>query len=548
VSKPLDPRLLRYARGVRTLLIGSVAVASGTAVLVVAQAFCLGDVVSRVFLEGATFDDVKNVVGLLALVVAGRAILATIGETIAQRAATRTSAQLRESLLAHVVRLGPVWLSGERRGQVATLATRGVDSVEPYVARYLPSLVVAVIVPLTVGVAILTQDFVAALIVAVTAPLIPVFMALIGMYTQSATAKQWNTLGVLSGHFLDVVAGLPTLKAFGRERAQSTRMAEIDARYRNATMGVLRISFLSSFVLELVATISVAVVAVSIGLRLLDGGLTLQTGLTVLILAPEVYLPIRAVGAQFHAAADGIDAAEQVFAIIGTEPAITGTRTDVPTGDVVVDGVTVTYPGADVVSLAPVSLTLCAGRVTAVVGPSGVGKSTLLATLQGFVAPTAGTVTIGGVDLTTIDPEAWRSRLGVVGQDPVLVGPTVADDVRLRRPHATDAEVDAALRAAGIDPATLPDGAASRVGDLASDVSAGQRRRVALARVLLDPPPLVMLDEPTAGLDDATEIDVVDAIRRLADAGAAVVVVAHRPSLVAGADEIVALDPVGVGA
>jgi len=546
VSKPLDPRLLRYARGVRTLLIGWVAVASGSVVLVDALGLCLGDVVSRVFLEGATLDDVKTVVGLLALVVLGRAVLSTIGETLAQRAATRTSAQLRESLLAHVVKLGPIWLSGERRGQVATLATRGVDSVEPYVARYLPSLVIAVIVPLTVGVAILTQDFVAALIVAVTAPLIPVFMALIGMYTQSATAKQWNTLGVLSGHFLDVVSGLPTLKAFGRERAQSQRMAEIDKRYRLATMGVLRISFLSSFVLELLATISVAVVAVSIGLRILDGGLTLQTGLTVLILAPEVYLPIRAVGAQFHAAADGIDAAEQVFAIIATVPAITGTRTDIPSGDVVVDEVTVTYPGADVVSLAPVSLTLRAGRITAVVGPSGVGKSTLLATLQGFVAPTAGTVTVGGVDLTTLDPQAWRSRLGVVGQDPVLVGPTVGDDVRLRRPHATDAEVDAALRAAGIDPSTLPDGAASRVGDLASDVSAGQRRRVALARVLLDPPPLVMLDEPTAGLDDATEIDVVDAIRRLADAGAAVVVVAHRPSLVQGADEIVELDPVAV--
>jgi ATP-binding cassette subfamily C protein CydCD len=195
-----------------------------------------------------------------------------------------------------------------------------------------------------------------------------------------------------------------------------------------------------------------------------------------------------------------------------------------------------------------VSLTLRAGRITAVVGPSGVGKSTLLATLQGFVAPTSGTVTVGGVDLMNFDPQAWRSHLGVVGQDPVLVGPTVADDVRLRRPHASDAEVDAALRAAGIDPSTLPEGAASRVGDLASDVSAGQRRRVALARVLLDPPPLVMLDEPTAGLDDATEIDVVDAIRRLAAAGAAVVVVAHRPSLVQGADEIVELDPVAVGA
>lgn len=551
MSRPLDPRLLRYAHGVRTLLIGSVAVASGTAILVVAQAFCLGDVVSRVFLDGADLADVRGVVALLALVVLGRGLLATVGETIAQRAATRTSAQLREALLGHVVRLGPVWLSGERRGQVATLATRGVDSVEPYVARYLPQLVIAVIVPLTVGVAILTQDFVAAVIVAVTAPLIPVFMALIGMYTQSATAKQWTTLGVLSGHFLDVVSGLPTLKAFGRERAQSRRMAEIDRRYRTATLGVLRVSFLSSFVLELLATVSVAVVAVSIGLRLVDGSIDLRTGLTVLILAPEVYLPIRQVGAQFHAAADGIDAAEQVFGILATEPAITGTRTDVPTGDLVVDGVTVTYPGADVVSLAPVSLTLRAGRVTAVVGPSGVGKSTLLATLQGFVAPTAGVVRVGGADgasLVTLDPVAWRARIGVVGQDPVLVGPTVGDDVRLRRPAASDAEVDAALRAAGLDPASLPDGARTRVGDLASDVSAGQRRRVALARVLLDPPALVLLDEPTAGLDDATEVDVVDAIRRLADAGAAVVVVAHRPSLVAGADEIVELDPVAVGA
>ena len=548
VARPLDPRLLRYARGVRTLLLGSVAVASATAILVVVQAFCIGYVVPQVFLDGASFDDVSTVVWVLAAVVVGRALLSVVGESLSQRAATRTSAQLRAALLAHVVRLGPVWLSGERRGQIATLATRGVDSVEPYVAKYLPQLVIAVVVPLTVGVAILTQDLLAAVIVALTAPLIPVFMILVGMYTQSATAKQWSTLGVLSGHFLDVVAGLPTLKAFGRERAQSTRMAEIDRRYRHATMGVLRVSFLSSLVLELLATLSVAVVAVSIGLRLVNGSLDLQTGLTVLILAPEVYLPIRMVGAQFHAAADGIDAAEQVFEVLAVEPASGGSRTDVPAGDVVVDAVSVTYPGGDVVALAPVSLVARPGRVTAVVGPSGVGKSTLLAVLQGFVAPSSGAVYVGDADLSELDPTAWRERLAVVGQDPVLLGPTVGDDVRLRRTSASDAEVDEALRAAGLDPATLPAGAATRVGDLASDVSAGQRRRVALARVLLAPAPLVLLDEPTAGLDDDAEADVVAAIRRLADAGSAVVVVAHRPSLVAGADEVVALDPVGATA
>jgi thiol reductant ABC exporter CydD subunit len=548
VPRPLDPRLVHHARGVRTLLAGSVVVATVTALLVVAQGFGRGDVVSRVFLGGASLADVLPVVVALALVVLGRALLGTVGETLAQRAATRTSAQLRAALLGHVVRLGPVWLSGERRGQIATLATRGVDSVEPYVARYLPQLVIAAIVPVTVGVAILTQDLTAAIIVGVTAPLIPVFMALVGSYTQSATAKQWSTLSVLSGHFLDVVAGLPTLKAFGREDAQSERMAEIDGRYRTATLGVLRISFLSSFVLELLATVSVAVVAVSIGLRLVNGEIDLRTGLTVLILAPEVYLPIRAVGAQFHAAADGMDAANQVFDVLAVEPALTGTRTDVPGGDVVVDHVTVVYPGADVVALAPISLTLRRGRVTAVVGPSGVGKSTLLAVLQGFLAPTAGAVRVGDVDVATLDPAAWREHLAVVAQDPVLVGPTVADDVRLSRPAATDVEVDAALRGAGLDPATLPDGAATRVGDLASDVSAGQRRRIALARVLLAPSSLVLLDEPTAGLDDASESDVVAAVRGLAEAGAAVVVVAHRPSLVAGADEIVELDPVAVGA
>ncbi len=552
MSRPLDPRLLRYAHGVRTLLIGSVGVASGTAILVVAQAFCLGDIVSRVFLGGADLADVRDVLGLLALVVLGRALLATVGETLAQRAATRTSAQLRAALLGHVVRLGPVWLSGERRGQVATLATRGVDSVEPYVARYLPQLVIAVIVPLTVGVAILTQDFVAAVIVAVTAPLIPLFMALIGTYTQSATAKQWTTLGVLSGHFLDVVAGLPTLKAFGRERAQSQRMAEIDKRYRTATLGVLRVSFLSSFVLELLATVSVAVVAVSIGLRLVDGSLDLRTGLTVLILAPEVYLPIRQVGAQFHAAADGIDAAEQVFAILATEPARHRHRHRRPHRRRGRRRRDRHLPGR--------RRRLARPRVADPPRRPGHRRGGSVRRREVDAARDAAGVRRPDVRRRAHRWRGWRRPRHARPDRPGGSASAWSDRTRCSSGPPSPTTCACAARRPPTRRSTrpcappastrprCPDGALTRVGDLASDVSAGQRRRVALARVLLDPPALVLLDEPTAGLDDATEVDVVDAIRRLADAGAAVVVVAHRPSLVAGADEIVELDPVAVGA
>ena len=386
----------------------------------------------------------------------------------------------------------------------------------------------------------------AAAVVAVTVPLIPLFMVLVGSYTRRETDRQWRALSLLSGHFLDVVAGLPTLKAFGRARVQAQRMAEVDARYRRATMGVLRVSFLSSLVLELLASLSVAAVAVSVGLRLLDGGLDLRTALVVLVLAPEVYLPIRMVGTQFHAAADGVSAAAEVFDVLDVPPVPAGSRRDVPAGPVVLQAVSVTYPGRSVAALPPVSFELVPGRVTALVGESGCGKTTLLAALLGFVAPTAGRVLVGGVPLADLDLAAWRERVAWVGQDPALLGPTVADDVRLGRPGASDSEVTQALRGAGLDPDRLGRGSATAVGDLAADVSAGQRRRVALARVLLRQAPLVLLDEPTAALDEDAEADVVRAVRALADAGAAVLVVAHRPALAAMADAVVDLAPAAV--
>lgn len=396
MAGPVDIRLVRYASGVRRELVAYVAVSAITAVLVIAQAFSLGEIIPRVFLDGADLSQVSTQVTVLGLVILGRVLVAGLADFIATRAAVTTSSELRKALLARVTRLGPLWLTNERRVQVATLATRGVETIEPYVSRYLPALIIAIVVPLTVGFAILTQDLLAAVIVAVTAPLIPVFMILIGKYTESATAKQWGTLKVLAGHFLDVVAGLPTLKAFGREDAQQERMAQIDQRYRTTTLGVLRVSFLSSFVLELLATLSVAVVAVSIGLRLISGHLDLRTGLTVLILAPEVYLPIRMVGTHFHAAADGMQAAQEIFTILDLDPATHGSRTDIPRGALVITNLSAGYPGSDSPALQGVSFIAEPGTVTAVTGSSGVGKSTLLSVLAGFLEPSSGLVEIAG--------------------------------------------------------------------------------------------------------------------------------------------------------
>ena len=313
-------------------------------------------------------------------------------------------------------------------------------------------------------------------------------------------------------------------------------------------MGVLRISFLSSFVLELLATVSVAVVAVSIGLRLIGGHLDLKTGLTVLILAPEVYLPIRMVGTHFHAAADGMSAAEDVFGVLEQAGPINGVRRDVPCAALSVRNVSAGYPDRAELALAPVTFVAEPGRITAITGPSGCGKSTLLAVLEGFLAPTTGSINVGVVDVRELDRDAWLANLAVMQQDPVLLGPTIGDDIRLGRPDVPLAAVIQALRSVGLDADALVLGAATPVGDVRSDVSAGQRRRISLARVLLSPAPIILLDEPTAGLDEAGETIAIEVIRRLAQTGSVVIVVAHRPALIAAADTVIALEPVQVTA
>ncbi|MFG2591631.1 thiol reductant ABC exporter subunit CydD [Streptomyces sp. NPDC048438] len=542
--KPIDPRLLRYARATRFFLAAVVALGLVGAALVIAQAMLVAEVVVGGFEDGLTVSGLRTPLLLLAAVALGRAFVAWLTELAAYRASSAVKSELRGRLMERASGLGPDWLSGQRTGSLIALATRGVDALDDYFSRYLPQLGLAVVVPVAVLARIVTEDWVSAAIIVVTLPLIPLFMVLIGWATQSRMDRQWRLLSRLSGHFLDVVAGLPTLKVFGRAKAQAESIRSITSQYRRATLKTLRIAFLSSFALELLATLSVALVAVTIGMRLVHGELDLYTGLVVLILAPEAYLPIRQVGAQYHAAAEGLSAAEEIFAVLETEPVAGGSQDVPPSLRLELEGVTVRHQGRAEPSLDAASLVVEQGETVALVGPSGVGKSTLLSVVLGFTAPDEGRVRVGGTDLSALSPERWREQIAWVPQHPHLFAGTIAENVRLARPDADDAAVMAALRAAGaydfVD--ALPAGAETPLGEDGSGLSAGQRQRLALARAFLADRPLLLLDEPTASLDGETEAGIVDAVRRLA-VGRTVLLVVHRPALLTVADRVVTLEP-----
>ncbi|MEU0955901.1 thiol reductant ABC exporter subunit CydD [Streptomyces niveus] len=549
--KPIDPRLLRYARATRRFLVAVVVLGLAGAGLVVAQAMIIAEVVVGAFDDGLNASGLRTLLLLLGAVAVGRGLVAWLTELAAHRASAAVKSELRGRLLDRAAELGPGWLGAQRTGSLVALATRGVDALDDYFARYLPQLGLAVVVPVAVLARIVTDDWVSAGVIVLTLPLIPLFMVLIGWATQSRMDRQWQLLSRLSGHFLDVVAGLPTLKVFGRAKAQAESVREITSEYRRATLRTLRIAFLSSFALELLATLSVALVAVGIGMRLVHGDLDLYTGLVVLILAPEAYLPLRQVGAQYHAAAEGLAAAEEIFAVLETEEgAGSAGVADVPDSPrLEFEGVTVRHEGRTEPSLDAATLVVEPGETVALVGPSGAGKTTLLNVLLGFTAPTEGRVRVGGVDLSALDLDRWRERIAWVPQHPYLFAGTIAENVRLARPDADATAVRKALRDAGAyDFVTaLPQGADTPLGEDGAGLSSGQRQRLALARAFLADRPLLLLDEPTAALDGETEAGIVETVRRLA-VGRTVLLVIHRPALLSVADRVIELgDRAGLG-
>ena len=514
--RPLDPRLVREVRPARRYVLLTGATGSALGALVVVQAYLLADVIATVF-SGADVATRRPQVAALIGCVAARVGLSWVQERYGERAATAVIADLRLRVLAHAVALGPSFLRSAARTEVVTLTTVGLENLRPYLARYLPQLLLAAVVTPALLVVVAVNDPLSAAVIALSLPLV----------------------------------------ALGRERGPAARVRALGQAHRHATNRTLRTAFLSSLVLELLTTLSVALVAVGVGLRLLSGSLDLRTALVVLILAPEVYLPLRQVGTQFHASSDGLAAVDQAFAVLARPLPASGTlpAPDLRTSTVVLDGVAVQHEGRDRLAPDGASLTLRPGTVTALTGPSGCGKTTLAEVVLGLRRPDAGEVDV--VDaagrrtrLVDVDRASWLDQVAWLGQHPTITPGTVRENVLAFAGPTSDVDLDAAARLSGLADvvAGLPLGWRTPLGAGGVGLSAGQRQRLALTRVLLTDAPLVVLDEPSAHLDAESELVVLDAVRALGRQRRTVLVIAHRPALAALADEVVDLSPVPVGA
>ncbi|NMM82878.1 thiol reductant ABC exporter subunit CydD [Rhodococcus sp. SRB_17] len=538
---PIDPRLWQHSASARGYLILTVVLSMVNVVMVIVTALMIGRVLAGV-ITTRTVDISSWTTELVVL--AGAVAIRVLGTWLqarfAHRASTRVVAEIKNGVLASATAMSPRDLE-PRRDEIATVVTRGVDGLAPYLTGYLPALILSVtLTPITL-IVIAVQDMTSAVIIFVTLPLIPIFMILIGLLTKGKSEKTLAAMTTLSSQLLDLLAGLPTLRALGRQEGPAERVRELGESHRRTTMSALRVAFLSSMVLELLATLCVALVAVSIGLRLVYGNMSLEPGIVALILAPEVYLPLRMVGTQFHAAEDGMAAADKAFEIIETE-------SDAPAGGselVVARGVDIVFGALSVNSrggIAPYQLsgTVRPGAITVFTGPNGSGKTTAVQALLGLIEPDSGSVTVDGSDVRNVDDSQWWAQVAWLPQHPVLLPGTIRENLFLSGPIDSEA-LKKTSAATGFDAvvAELSAGLDSVVGAGGSGLSLGQRQRLALTRVLASGRPVLVLDEPTAHLDEDSEKMVLESLRARAERGDTVIVIGHRPSVLAAADQII---------
>ena len=553
-ERGVDRRLAREVRAARAPFAVAGVLGVATAFVVVAQAELLALIIARSAVDRVPLARLQGDLMALVAVLSVRALLAGGFELSGRLGALRVMTELRERLARALLIDRPGRRPSERTGELAAAAVPGVDSLQAYFAGYLPSLVLATVVPVSVLIWVVPQDLLAAVCLAATVPILIVFMVLIGKGAQARTRSRWQVLTLLSSHFLDVVSGLETLRAHRREAAQAQTLRDVGDRYRRETMATLRLAFLSALVLELCAMIGTALVAATIGVQLTEGHLTLRAGLTVLLLAPELYGPLRAVGQQFHASADGLAAAEQLMTVLD-EPATVApprrassslTAPDPRLYPVCFDAVSYEYPGRTGPVLKDLNLELAPGALLALVGPSGAGKSTVAALALRLMDPSSGRVSCGGIDLRDVPAVEWQRQAAWVPQRSKLFAGTIAQNIALTDPGAGRAALERAASQAGLDEllAELPDGLQTLVGEGGRRLSAGQAQRLAIARAFLRDPPLVILDEPTVNLDSQTAAQIGIEIERLAQ-GRTTLLITHDVRLSALADQVVELRGLG---
>ncbi len=548
----IDRRLAARVSATRRHLVLAVGVGLASTVCVVAQAVLLASVLSAVLLHGAGLDAVAPRLAGLGAAFVARAAFSWAGEAAAQRTGAAVISALRRQLLRHALDLGPTWLSGERSGELALAATRGTSALTTYFGRYLPQAVLAATAPIGILAWVASEDWPSFAILFGLAALVPVAMVHFGRESAARTRSQWQRLGSLSARFLDMLRGLPTLRAFGREAHGRREVAEATDGLRRTTLGTLRVAFVSALALEFLAGIGTGLVAMVLGLRLLGGHVSLSTALAVLLVSPEVFLPLRRAATEFHASAEGQAAADRILSVLDVAAGVPpGQRDDARPGKVPdgaggallrAESVTVTYRGRGAPALDGFSLAVQAGEHVALVGPSGSGKSTAVGLFLGFVRPSAGRVVVSDHDLSASDPAGWRHRVAWVPQRPHLLHGSLEDNLRIADPEASAELLARAIELVGLSHVVdgLPDGLATPVGEGGVSLSAGERQRLALARAIIRDREVVLLDEPIAHLDAHAEANLAETLGPWFETKT-VLVAAHRPELVARLDRVVHL-------
>ncbi len=543
----IDKRLFPFLGNVRGYFLGTILLGVLVAGATISQAWLLSRIIDGVFLKGMHLREVQPWLLAFLLITFLRVVLHYGEKSVASQVSFRIKQTLRELLTGHLLRLGPTFARGERSGEISNTLLNGVDSLDAYFREYLPQLFLSALVPLLILLFVFPRDLLSGFVFLLTAPIIPVFMILIGHLARNLTQKQWKSLSRMSAHFLDVLQGLTTLKILGRSREQIEVIAHITDEFRQSTMKVLRVAFLSALALEMIGTISTAVVAVEIGIRLMYGRMEFLPALFILILAPEFYLPMRLLGTKYHAGMEGVAAANRIFQILQQSPQTRSGSSrpalNLREQTIYFHNVYFTYPGSSTPALEAIHLEIPPGSRIAIIGPSGSGKTTLTRLLLRFADPTAGELRVEQYPLPDIDATFWREQIAYVPQDAYLFHTSILENIRMGQTGASEAEIVRAARQAQIHQfiTSLPDGYHTIVGERGARLSGGQAQRIALARAFLKNAPLIILDEPTSNLDPETEQLLRQSMNDLMK-GRTVVMIAHRLETVQEMDRIVVMN------